>query len=161
MRRSGGRAAVVFSRACAAPTSSATAGNPRNRQWSSKRRSISTNDPAVSRPSTSPTHTRDTRGKVQRHDAGIRLDSYLFGANAPYVEELYEDYLDDPGSVPEHWREYFDQLQHSPAPDGRNSVDVSHAPIVTSFAQRARDRRLTPPNAAADGLATSRSRSCS
>ncbi len=50
-----------------------------------------------------------------------RLDSYLFGGNAPYVEELYEAYLDNPGSVPEHWREYFDQLQHSPAPDGRNS----------------------------------------
>ena len=83
-----------------------------------------------------------------------RLDSYLFGGNAPYVEELYESYLNNPGSVAEHWREYFDQLQHVPAPDGSNAVDVSHAPIVTSFAQRSRDRRLTPPNAAADALAT-------
>ena len=83
-----------------------------------------------------------------------RLDSYLFGGNAPYVEELYETYLDNPGSVPDHWREYFDQLQHAPAPDGSNAIDVPHAPIVTSFAQRSRDRRLTPPNAANDGLAT-------
>ena len=83
-----------------------------------------------------------------------RLDSYLFGGNAPYVEELYETYLDNPGSVPEHWREYFDQLQHAPAPDGSNAIDVPHAPIVTSFAQRSRDRRLTPPNAATDALAT-------
>ncbi len=83
-----------------------------------------------------------------------RLDSYLFGGNAPYVEELYETYLDNPGAVPEHWREYFDQLQHVPAPDGSNTIDVPHAPIVTSFAQRSRDRRLTPPNAANDGLAT-------
>ncbi len=83
-----------------------------------------------------------------------RLDSYLFGGNAPYVEELYESYLDNPGSVAEHWREYFDQLQHVPAPDGSNAVDVSHAPIVESFAQRSRDRRLTPPNAANDVLAT-------
>jgi 2-oxoglutarate dehydrogenase E1 component len=83
-----------------------------------------------------------------------RLDSYLFGGNAPYVEELYEAYLNNPGSVADHWREYFDQLQHAPAPDGSNSIDVSHAPIVTSFAQRSRDRRLTPPNAANDVLAT-------
>ena len=27
-----------------------------------------------------------------------QLNSYLFGANAPYVEELYESYLDNPGS---------------------------------------------------------------
>jgi 2-oxoglutarate dehydrogenase E1 component len=83
-----------------------------------------------------------------------RLDSYLFGGNAPYVEELYESYLDNPGSVAEHWREYFDQLQHVPAPDGSNAIDVSHAPIVLSFAQRSKDRRLTPPNAANDVLAT-------
>ena len=83
-----------------------------------------------------------------------RLDSYLFGGNAPYVEELYESYLDNPGSVSDHWREYFDQLQHVPAPDGSNAIDVSHAPIVTSFVQRSRDRRLTPPNAANDVLAT-------
>ena len=29
----------------------------------------------------------------------FQLNSYLFGANAPYVEELYESYLDNPGSV--------------------------------------------------------------
>ncbi len=83
-----------------------------------------------------------------------RLDSYLFGGNAPYVEELYESYLNNPGSVAEHWREYFDQLAHVPAPDGSNAIDVPHAPIVTSLAQRSRDRRLTPPNAANDVLAT-------
>ena len=82
-----------------------------------------------------------------------QLDSYLFGGNAPYVEELYESYLDNPGSVPEHWREYFDQMQHVPAADGSNLPDVAHAPIVLSFAQRARSHQLTPPNAAADGLA--------
>ncbi|MGA2548770.1 MAG: 2-oxoglutarate dehydrogenase E1 component [Burkholderiaceae bacterium] len=80
-------------------------------------------------------------------------NSYLFGGNAPYVEELYESYLDNPGSVPEHWREYFDQMQHVPAADGSTSQDVAHAPIVESFAQRAKEHRLTPPNAAADGLA--------
>ncbi len=67
-----------------------------------------------------------------------RANSYLFGGNAPYVEEIYEAYLDDPGSVDERWRSYFDALQNVPAADGTDSRDVAHAPIVESFAQRAR-----------------------
>jgi 2-oxoglutarate dehydrogenase E1 component len=67
-----------------------------------------------------------------------RLNSYLFGGNAPYVEELYEAYLDNPGSVPDNWRAYFDNLQHVPATDGSASRDVAHAPVVESFAQRAK-----------------------
>ena len=67
-----------------------------------------------------------------------RSNSYLFGGNAPYVEELYEAYLDNPGSVPETWRKHFDALQHVPATDGSNARDVAHAPVVESFAQRAK-----------------------
>ncbi|MFM2347550.1 MAG: hypothetical protein RL654_2303, partial [Pseudomonadota bacterium] len=67
-----------------------------------------------------------------------RSNSYLFGGNAPYVEEMYEAYLDNPGSVPDNWRDYFDALQHVPAVDGSDSRDVAHAPVVESFAQRAK-----------------------
>jgi 2-oxoglutarate dehydrogenase E1 component len=67
-----------------------------------------------------------------------RSNSYLFGGNAPYVEELYEAYLDNPGSVPENWRAYFDKLQNVPAVDGSETRDVAHAPVVESFAQRAK-----------------------
>ena len=67
-----------------------------------------------------------------------RSNSYLFGGNAPYVEELYEAYLDNPGSVPDNWRTYFDNLQNVPAVDGTESRDVAHAPVVESFAQRAK-----------------------
>ena len=67
-----------------------------------------------------------------------RSTSYLFGGNAPYVEELYEAYLDNPGSVPDNWRTYFDNLQHVPASDGSDNRDVAHAPVVESFAQRAK-----------------------
>jgi 2-oxoglutarate dehydrogenase E1 component len=66
-------------------------------------------------------------------------NSYLFGGNAPYVEELYEAYLDNPGSVSDSWRHYFDQLQHMPATDGQEAThDQAHAPIIESFAQRAK-----------------------
>jgi 2-oxoglutarate dehydrogenase E1 component len=67
-----------------------------------------------------------------------RSNSYLFGGNAPYVEEMYEAYLDNPGSVPDNWRSYFDALQHVPAADGSDTRDVAHAPVVESFAQRAK-----------------------
>src|SRR6188768_3494288 len=67
-----------------------------------------------------------------------RGNSYLFGGNAPYVEELYEAYLDNPGSVPDKWRSYFDALQNVPATDGTTARDMAHAPVIESFAQRAK-----------------------
>ena len=67
-----------------------------------------------------------------------RANSYLFGGNAPYVEELYEAYLDNPGAVPDNWRTYFDNLQNVAATDGSERRDVAHAPVVESFAQRAK-----------------------
>ena len=57
---------------------------------------------------------------MQQH----RSNSYLFGGNAPYVEELYEAYLDNPGSVPDNWRTYFDNLQHVPATDGSEAREI-------------------------------------
>src|SRR5215217_4766404 len=65
-------------------------------------------------------------------------NSYLFGGNAPYVEEMYENYLANPGSVPDMWRDYFDALQHVPAVDGSNAKDVPHLPVINAFAQRAK-----------------------
>ena len=67
-----------------------------------------------------------------------RASSYLFGGNAPYVEDMYEAYLDNPASVAESWRAYFDALQHVPATDGSDARDVAHAPVIESFAQRAK-----------------------
>ena len=58
-------------------------------------------------------------------------NTYLFGGNAPYVEEMYENYLANPGSVPDTWRECFDALQHVPAVDGSNAKDVPHLPWST------------------------------
>ncbi|HEY9096641.1 MAG TPA: 2-oxoglutarate dehydrogenase E1 component, partial [Hydrogenophaga sp.] len=65
-------------------------------------------------------------------------NSYLFGGNAPYVEEMYENYLANPGSVTESWRQYFDALQNVPAVDGSDARDVPHLPVVNAFAERAK-----------------------
>ncbi len=67
-----------------------------------------------------------------------QANTYLFGGNAPYVEEMYENYLANPGSVPDTWREYFDAMQHVPAVDGSNAKDVPHQPVIDAFAQRAK-----------------------
>ena len=65
-------------------------------------------------------------------------NTYLFGGNAPYVEEMYENYLANPGSVPDNWRSYFDALQHVPAADGSSARDVAHQPVINAFAERAK-----------------------
>jgi 2-oxoglutarate dehydrogenase E1 component len=56
--------------------------------------------------------------------------SLLFGTNAPFVEELYEQYLIDPNSVPKAWRSYFDALQSAPGA----AHEVAHSQIQRAFA---------------------------
>ena len=56
----------------------------------------------------------------------------LFGSNATAIEALYEKYLQDPGSVPAAWRDYFDTLD---APD----TEVAHSAIREDLLKGARD----------------------
>ncbi|MDD5177321.1 MAG: 2-oxoglutarate dehydrogenase E1 component [Sterolibacterium sp.] len=65
-------------------------------------------------------------------------NSYLFGANAPFIEDIYETYLNNPGLVMPAWRDYFDKLQNLPGTGSDTAPDVAHAPIIASFAQRAK-----------------------
>src|SRR5229473_1171519 len=69
-------------------------------------------------------------------------NSYLYGANATFIEDLYEKYLVNPQSVAEEWREYFDRIQVLP---GSAAKDVAHAPVVESFVQRAKAGQLGGP----------------
>jgi len=89
------------------------------------------------RPDTPSSEGADVRGGAPMRR--LAETSYLFGGNAPFLEELYERYLADPARVPEAWREYFDRLQVLP---GAASKDVARAPIEQSFVERARSGRL-------------------
>lgn len=80
----------------------------------------------------------DTPAKGGNVYVAYQNNSYLFGGNAPYVEEMYENYLANPTSVPDNWRGYFDALQHVPAVDGSDARDVPHLPVVNAFAERAK-----------------------
>ncbi|MBP7488994.1 2-oxoglutarate dehydrogenase E1 component [Azospira sp. APE16] len=73
--------------------------------------------------------------------------SYLFGGNAPFVEELYENYLDNPASVPDEWREYFDKLAQQP---GAAARDVPHFPVIAAFAEQGKRGPVRTVVAAAD-----------
>ncbi len=55
--------------------------------------------------------------------------SHLQGANATYVEWLYEQFLADPGSVPAEWRQYFGSL-------AGGGADIPHGPIVQALGRR-------------------------
>ncbi|AUH52350.1 2-oxoglutarate dehydrogenase E1 component [Chromobacterium sp. ATCC 53434] len=72
--------------------------------------------------------------------------SYLFGGNAPFIEELYEQYLADATAVPQEWRDYFDKLAQSP---GAAERDVPHQPIQESFIQLAKKPVIGQRSAAA------------
>ncbi|NOZ54209.1 MAG: 2-oxoglutarate dehydrogenase E1 component [Gammaproteobacteria bacterium] len=68
----------------------------------------------------------------------LRRDSYLFSQNAPFVEELYADYLKKPTSVPDDWQQFFQQLSvngtvYVPEPD--------HRAIRDEFARLSRESR--------------------
>ena len=60
-------------------------------------------------------------------------NSYLSGGNMAYVDGLYEDYLNDPASVPDDWRAAFSAL---PRVNGQPS-DISHRDIRNYFLQSA------------------------
>ncbi|MDK2125536.1 2-oxoglutarate dehydrogenase E1 component [Parachitinimonas caeni] len=77
--------------------------------------------------------------------------SYLFGGNAPFIEELYEQYLADPATISAEWRDYFDKLQQLP---GAADRDIPRAPIEESFIQLAKQPRTSGRSAAAESEAS-------
>lgn len=60
----------------------------------------------------------------------LLASSYLSGGNAGYLEQLYEQFLSDPASVDQKWREYFQSL---PKVNGLQTFDISHAAIQQQF----------------------------
>lgn len=63
-------------------------------------------------------------------------NSYLYGANAPFIEALYEAWLKEPAAVEPRWRDYFEELQRIE----RGAADVSHFDVQDRFARLARER---------------------
>ncbi|HSC93928.1 MAG TPA: 2-oxoglutarate dehydrogenase E1 component [Burkholderiales bacterium] len=68
----------------------------------------------------------------------LLANSYLFGANAPFIEALYDTWLKDPGAVEPRWRDYFEELQKLEG----GAKDVSHLDVQDRFARLAREPRV-------------------
>ncbi len=61
----------------------------------------------------------------------MRHDTQLF--NLAFIDNLYEDYLEDPMQVGEKWRAYFDSLKETEV-----NEDTSHRPIQARFLAHAK-----------------------
>ncbi|MEQ8665283.1 MAG: 2-oxoglutarate dehydrogenase E1 component [Rhodospirillales bacterium] len=53
---------------------------------------------------------------------------FLYAGNQVYIAELYERYLDDPGSVDRRWQEFFEDLSDETANQAPNRTGASWAP---------------------------------
>jgi 2-oxoglutarate dehydrogenase E1 component len=56
--------------------------------------------------------TIDAKAQDPRGAANTAMldTAFLYGANAAYIDQLYAQYVDDPASVPDSWRGFFEQV---------------------------------------------------
>ena len=80
----------------------------------------------------------------------MRQTSHMSGGNVHYVEDLYEQYLNEPTSIPDEWRGYFDQL---PAYEGAPSHDIPLAPVREEFYNIGQQRRTLGGGSSSEGAA--------
>lgn len=69
----------------------------------------------------------------------FQISSALSGNNASFIEALYEQYLHNPDSVPESWRQQFQAL-----PDHSDN-EVPHSQVRQRFIQRANSNNQPSP----------------
>jgi 2-oxoglutarate dehydrogenase E1 component len=75
----------------------------------------------------------------------------LSGANATYLEAVYEQYLNDPASIDAAWRDYFDALSPS---QGTPGAEHAHSAIIAGVAARTQASAAQRPPVPADAVAS-------
>ncbi|KAJ6645069.1 2-oxoglutarate dehydrogenase E1 component [Pseudolycoriella hygida] len=68
----------------------------------------------------------------------LKQNSFLFGSNAVFIEELYQLYLTNKNAVDESWQNYFQTIKDS----DHTQVSRSTARIITEFNQSKQDISL-------------------
>jgi 2-oxoglutarate dehydrogenase E1 component len=61
----------------------------------------------------------------QDANAAFALSSFLYGANASYIDDIYARYENDPASVDAEWQEFFGSLKDRPADVRKNAEGPS------------------------------------
>ncbi len=77
------------------------------------------------------------------------IPSYLYSGNAWFLEDMYEAYLADPGSVDSEWRQYFESLKKTD-PDTRR--DIPHSPVRHAFYEAGKNRTSTKIQPVSDNI---------
>jgi len=80
---------------------------------------------------------QDVQG-IEMHNGVMKAwleSSHLAGANASYIEDLYESFLENPESVADEWRSLFEQL---PQVNG-HAVEQPHSQVRDYFRRLAKD----------------------
>ena len=72
----------------------------------------------------------------------MQHSSHLAGTNVAYIEDLYETFLEDPNSVSEEWRGYFERL---PRLETNLQADVPHSAVRQHFERLGRNRLKARP----------------
>jgi len=78
----------------------------------------------------------------------------VFGPNSALVEELYNQYQENPDLVPDHWRRYFDELEGKPVeektPDTTNGMesDGTEPAVKTKPEVKEKPKEKEPPRPA-------------
>ncbi|NOY66136.1 MAG: 2-oxoglutarate dehydrogenase E1 component [Gammaproteobacteria bacterium] len=71
----------------------------------------------------------------------IWKSSTLTDGNAAYLEQLYEDYLQNPSTVSDEWRGFFDQLGPLPG----DHIEQSHEAVQQFFCQLTKNKQNPNP----------------
>jgi len=66
--------------------------------------------------------------------------SHAAGAQSSYLESLYESYLENPLSVPDDWKIYFDSLPKV----NSSQKEVSHKGIINKFKEAKVNPSINP-----------------
>jgi multifunctional 2-oxoglutarate metabolism enzyme len=72
----------------------------------------------------------------------------VFGPNSALVEELYKQYQENPETVPQHWRKYFDEVDgkevKAPSPEGNGLPAVKEQPETKAPAKEQKEKKAEP-----------------
>jgi 2-oxoglutarate dehydrogenase E1 component len=74
---------------------------------------------------TSEVENQDVLMSRQDANAAFALSSFLYGSNAPYIEDMYARFEQNPGSVDGEWQEFFKSLKDQPADVKRSAEGPS------------------------------------
>ena len=76
-------------------------------------------------------------GKLAMSMKKMQQESYLYGSNAVFIEELYARYLKDEKDVDENWRNWFSELRN-----GGLAPDQDHLAIQAQMKSAATSKKV-------------------